>query len=269
MKYKQTKEDLLDHFNDHINFIRSSCMLYDNGLYHESKRIATSLRVLFHNTRYSNSLLNQLNYADTFLLWSSAGLYTPSNLLTSWTLLSLRIDYNGIQYNPILNTNFQRSFYLNIDDWWNEIIFDDKMFFISRRDVILSVANQDGGAHVDPILNESYSNITKRNSLGYYQVSNAVKTSPINNPAYASIRQIAHEVLHSFYTFKRSFKRKAYPERKFEMRFVDEDKRFKWSTTDLTYSVETRNIVNKYRSESRKYYIDTFEDNIKREVILK
>ena len=56
----------------------------------------------------------------------------------------------------------------------NEIIFDDKMFFISR-DVILSVANQDGGAHVDPILNESYSNITKRNSLGYYQVSNAVK----------------------------------------------------------------------------------------------
>ena len=53
------------------------------------------------------------------------------------------------------------------------------------------------------------------------------------------------------------------------MRFVDEDKRFKWSTTDLTYSVETRNIVNKYRSESRKYYIDTFEDNIKREVILK
>lgn len=33
------------------------------------------------------------------------------------------------------------------NDWWNEIIFDDKKNKFTRRDIVTYVANQDGGAH--------------------------------------------------------------------------------------------------------------------------
>ncbi len=80
------------------------------------------------------------------------------------------------------------------NDWWNEIIFDDKKNKFTRRDIVTYVANQDGGVHVDPELDESYATLTKMNSLGWtdYNVN-----KPLNNPAYQAIRTIANEVLYS------------------------------------------------------------------------
>ena len=80
------------------------------------------------------------------------------------------------------------------NDWWNEIIFDDKKNKFTRRDIVTYVANQDGGAHVDPELDESYATLTKMDSLGWtgYNVN-----KPLNNPAYQAIRTIANEVLYS------------------------------------------------------------------------
>lgn len=270
MKYQQTKDDLLVHWNDQIDFIKRSCESYDTGIHSEAKRIATSLRLLFHNTHFSMSLFNQLGYSNSFLFWSSGSLYTPSNLLPSWTLLSLQLNWEEMIYLPILKDISNRTFFLDLDDWWNEIIFDDKEFFLSRKDVVLSVANKDGGAHVDPEFDESYSNIGKRNSLGFFIETSEEQIPPNNNPIYASIRQIACEVLYSCDLFMLTFRRVPYPDRKFEMRFVDEkNRRFKWSETDITCSEETKNIISNYRSEPRKYYIDRFDNNMKREVILK
>ena len=53
------------------------------------------------------------------------------------------------------------------NDWWNEIIFDDKKNKFTRHDIVTYVANQDGGAHVDSELDESYATLTKMNSLGW------------------------------------------------------------------------------------------------------
>lgn len=267
MKYQQTKDDLIEQWNDQIDFIKRSCDSYDTGIHSEAKRIATSIRVLFHNTRYSKSLSSQLRYCDDFLFWSSAQLYTPSNLLPSWTLLSLNYEWEKIIYLPILKSA-SRTFYLNFEDWWNEIIFDDKLFFLSRADVVLSVANKDGGAHVDPEFDESYSRITKNNSLGHYIETNVGVIPPSNNPIYASIRQIACEVLESWSLFEIPFTRAAHVNRKFEMRYVDENRRFKWSETDITFSDETKNIVDNYKSEPRKYYVYSFDKNMKKEVII-
>jgi len=266
MKYRQTQDDLIKQWKDQIEFISRSCEGFDSGLYSESKRIAVSLRILFHNTRSSQSLFSQLGYSNNFLFWSSGGLYTPSNLLSSWSLLYYKNSGTETVYFPILMEKTGRTFFLELDDWWNEIIFDDKKYFMTRKDVILSVADQDGGAHVDPEFNESYSNITKNNSLGFLS-DNEGNVFQTNNPIYASIRQIACEVLFSWEISKLSFRRTALPERKFEMRFVDENKRFKWSETDLTFSEQTKCIINKYRFEPRKYYIDRFKNNLGREVI--
>ena len=267
MKYQQTIKELAEQWNDQIGFIERSCESYDAGIHSEAKRIATSLRVLFHHTNNSNSLFNQLGYTDNFLFWSSACLYTPSNLLSSWSLLSIQSNGTEILYVPVLKEIVSRTFFLELNDWWNEIIFDDKQFFLSRKDVVLAVSNKDGGAHVDPEFDESYASITKRNSLGHFIQTNGYSVPPNNNPIYASIRQIACEVLYSCELFKESFKRIPYLDRKFEMRFADQNRRFKWSTTDITTSEETKNIINNYAPQLRKYYIDRFDNGIKREVI--
>ena len=53
------------------------------------------------------------------------------------------------------------------------------------------------------------------------------------------------------------------------MRYFDEYSRFKWSTTEIKYSDETRSIVNQYRVEDRKLYIQEYRDKLKVELVLK
>lgn len=65
----------------------------------------------------------------------------------------------------------------------------------SRRDIVLAVANQDGGAHVDPELDEDYAALSKDNTLGWHFSVGGTETEFPDNPVPASIRQIAHEVL--------------------------------------------------------------------------
>lgn len=267
MKYKLSNQELQEQWDSHMLFLEKSCDSFDEGLFIEAKRLAVSLRVLFHQTLKSFALCNQLNYENQFLLWSSAYLYTPSNLSSSWTLLRLDSNAKGITYIPILQTNSGRTFFLNVEDWWNEIIFDDKKNFFSRKDIVLSVANQDGGAHIAPEFKDNYADILKRNSLGKFTIDGE-EIQPLINPVYAAVRQIAFEVLSSWRLFGCSFQRTIYEDRKFEMRFVDDYRRFKWSTTDVNASDETLSIVNQYHPIPRKYYIDKFANGERREVII-
>lgn len=53
------------------------------------------------------------------------------------------VSPEGIKYNAKSN-NQSRCFFLMFNDWWNEIIFDDKKNKFTRRDIVTYVANQDG-----------------------------------------------------------------------------------------------------------------------------
>lgn len=59
----------------------------------------------------------------------------------------------------------------------------------SPWDLIRVVSNQDGGAHVDPSVDEKHFKLTRRNSLGISRGS-----TPRDSPVPASIRQIGWEV---------------------------------------------------------------------------
>ncbi|MCQ2011182.1 hypothetical protein NOM01_14430 [Sporolactobacillus sp. STSJ-5] len=264
--YRQTLHELMSQWSDQLQFVLSSAKLFDMGNESEAKRLATSLRILFHHTRNSNSLLNQLNRERNLYLYSSGSLYTPSNLVSSWVLLQLESSKSGLYYRPLNDKISQRTFFLRYEDWWNEIIFDDKESVFTRKDIVCFVSNQDGGAHVDPILNEKYAKLTKYNSIGW---SDSFGRPVNNNPAYNAIRQIANEILISeSYFQKGSYTRKREESHYFEMRFMDELRRFKWSTTDIQYSKETFDIVNKYRKEPREAYIHSYPDNSKLEILL-
>jgi hypothetical protein len=56
----------------------------------------------------------------------------------------------------------------------------------------------DGGAHVDEALKADYHNLTRKNSLGWFQVDQWGKSEALENPVPPSIRQIAFETLETF-----------------------------------------------------------------------
>lgn len=153
---------------------------FDEGNENEARRIATSLRIMFHETSRSHSLFKQIKLNHNFFLWSSGELYTPSNLLSSWILLQLNRDKDGLSYKP-LGINSKRTFFLSYEDWWNEVIFDDKKNVFTRKDIVTFVANQDGGAHVDKALDGKYAELVKHNSLGW---TDGEGNLIVNNPAY-------------------------------------------------------------------------------------
>lgn len=255
MRYKHNQNDLEIYWDEHLRFIEKSSEDYDKGDYFEAKRIATSLRVLFNQTSKSNSLFNQLKekqLRDGFLFLSSTGMYVPANLTSSFTLISLCMENGEAKYKPKGLDN-EDLHLLSFEDWWNEIIFDDKAYKLTRRDIISFISNQDGGAHVDPSLDERYSLLVKFNSLGWIDE----KGEAINgNPAYVAIRQIADEIIASNNIFyKKIYRREKCINREFEMIFMDMYRRFPWVISN------DENLLDKpYRREKRKAYIQKYVD---------
>lgn len=187
---------LEDHLKEQIYFLKSSCDSFDKGFKGEAKRIAVVLRILFHDTRNSHSLLGQLDKKKNDFL-STAIPEMPENEATHYGLVFIGMKGKETRFIPMLDdVPFHN--WMSFNDWWNEIIFIDKnKKKFSRKDIILTVSNQDGGAHVDPKLDENYINLSKNNSLdiGVFSGNNFIK---LTKPEQAALRQIGHEVLKTF-----------------------------------------------------------------------
>ena len=86
---------------------------------------------------------------------------------------------------------------MSFEEWWKKVIFvDDNKSQFTRRDVVLSVVNQDGGAHIDPQLDEAYAHLSRSNALKWRLET---ESGPIEliGPESAAIRQIANELQRS------------------------------------------------------------------------
>jgi len=75
----------------------------------------------------------------------------------------------------------------------------------SRRSVVLAMADQDGGAHVDPAVDAAYADLCAEDGGSAWadldrielpeRLSAAQLNPPLGNIAQASVRQVAHEVI--------------------------------------------------------------------------
>ena len=104
MKYRQSTMELKNHWGEQLRFLRNSAREYDKGNESEAKRMATNLRILFHETNKSHSLLRQLNskkIKNNFLFLSSSGIYIPANLIPTSTLLVIESSISGSKYKSI------------------------------------------------------------------------------------------------------------------------------------------------------------------------
>jgi hypothetical protein len=136
---------------EQIGFLKLSCDAFDRGTESEALRIATTLRVMFHDTPRSTSLVSHLGFKKKMMLSSARG-------HNNWQdYLKTQLDFSSeepVRMLPMLGDNFRE---LSIDDWWGtETVFTHNSKKYSRRLIVLSAANKDGGAHVDKKLDQYY-----------------------------------------------------------------------------------------------------------------
>lgn len=120
-KSPQTPEDLEDHLQEHLYFLKSSADAFDHGHAAEAKRLAVSMRVLFHDTNNSHSLLGQLDRLNGCFI-STALPHNAANLGTHGGLILTESSETGSTYfAPLDDYIFKR--WLPFSDWWNEVVF--------------------------------------------------------------------------------------------------------------------------------------------------
>jgi hypothetical protein len=198
----QSVEELEFHLQDQLRFLQASADAFDGGFEGgfegEAKRIAVSIRVLVHDTQNSKSLLGQLGrkirpFIDTALP------ITPGNKVAhSGLVVTSIVPGVGATYVAFLDDGFAgKGIAKDFEDWWNATVFvDSNQRELSRKGLVLAVANKDGGAHVDSSLDAAYADLSRNNSLGW-TYTEGPKSEPMGGPERAAMRQIGHEVLKS------------------------------------------------------------------------
>jgi hypothetical protein len=201
-RIKLSKTDLEKHLKQQISFLVTSCQEYDQGKHHEAKRIATILRTLFHKTRSCKPLLGQLQIQRTQWV-DTATAFDPQNLNSHLGLT--RYEFTTGRLPCLVPKGSQEeNNTLPFDAWWSRPVVvsvqeEDKKYY-SRQNLVLNVAETDGGAHVDAGLDEIYYDLSRQNGLGINAIYKGEKY-PLIYPELPCLRQIGHEVL---LTLKRS-----------------------------------------------------------------
>ena len=195
----RTREDLRHELDEQLLMLRTACRAYDEQSEAFGKQIAASLRMLLHHRGQSRALLDQLGLRNG-RFEDTAGVIKPGNLLADFPLLVIeggKVNgkpfgryipsvWSGQDRQPMRNK--PRAFHL----WWTEPVLKDmKGRRFSRMELVLHVADTDGGAHVDPRIDEAYAELIRGDSLGWSSGGKPLE----GRPAMATMRQIAHEVL--------------------------------------------------------------------------
>lgn len=197
MNINLTQEQLKLQLIEQLQELQALCETYDirGDIVHKS--ISIKLRLLFHQTQKSNSLLNQLDILDKEMI-STSGQKIEGNLFKFFHgLVRLKVQPDSRQiFVPGKLLSQKRV--VSLKYWWQEevILTDNTGYDFTRKDVVLNIANKDGGGHVDSKVSIEYYNLKTGKTSGVVFNRNGVTYT--FNPLIASIRQIAEEVLLSF-----------------------------------------------------------------------
>ncbi|WHZ18179.1 MAG: hypothetical protein OJF55_000328 [Rhodanobacteraceae bacterium] len=197
VRVARPKGELERELREQIELLQHACSSFDSGLEAVGKHIALSLRVLLHHRGTSQALLEQLKLRNGYF-YTTAPPLNHRNLLPECNLVMLQIGPDGARYLPLVaaGQDPSRPRLVPFANWWNDPILKDiKGRFLNRRELVGNVADTDGGAHVDPELDEAYMDLSRNNSLGWIFQSNGSSEPLKGRPELACMRQIAHEVL--------------------------------------------------------------------------
>lgn len=209
----RTHAELLEHLRRQIRFLVRSAEAYDQGDEAEAQRLAVVVRTLFHDTRASQSLFGQLRLTGLLEFVDTARTVHPGNIMATSGLVQVQFSTSppsgryvaGLGDLPPDRLGHRTAFNL----WWNRGVTKPRNGVeYSRADMVLAVANREGGAHVDPLRDPIYQALVVENGLGWRhtadadhvgliwsQVEDAVPGEQMKgDPLLAAVRQVAYEV---------------------------------------------------------------------------
>ncbi|PBB86016.1 hypothetical protein [Mesorhizobium sp. WSM3876] len=202
-KQKISRDRLIELRDEHLQFLESSSAALDAGFLGEAKRMAVSLRVLFHETAHSHSILAQLGERQRPMVDTSHP-YNPNNYASHHGLVAMRLTGGEeARFFAPLDDRSIAPRLTRFSDWWEkDIVIKEghtgKAY--TRRTLVLFAANKDGGAHVDPHLDTSFEGLKDGSGIGWVVTgfSSQANGSFIPDVQSHSIRQIAYEVSETF-----------------------------------------------------------------------
>jgi hypothetical protein len=194
---------------EQLGFLERSCQMYDEGHIDEAIRIAATLRTLIHDTGRSTSLLKHMN-ATGIRLWSTTH-RAPKGVGTYYGMGQYRYRDGVSSYGPSFdNTPDMKLIPLN--EWWQQevYVFDvgedaktdeerEEGLRLSRKNIVLTATNKDGGAHVDENLTRAYERLAADGAVGSFgvEIGGESRVVPIKYAHLVSLRQMGFEVLKS------------------------------------------------------------------------
>lgn len=208
--------DLQEHLAMQKTFLSNSIELFDRCEI-EAIRLATTIRVLVHDTKHSTSLLQRLGQKEQVGYVDTA--YEP-NVFAGFNISGVAVEvehnefiantpYAGLVAKEICSHHLGASMYfkprfqhslpktaypqLDFASWWGATIFDNKNgMTLSRRELVCWAANKDGGAHIDEKLPAGYESMKQAKQI---RILVDGKTQDFQNvPLYASICQVGWEL---------------------------------------------------------------------------
>jgi hypothetical protein len=192
-----TTVDFKAHLRKQIGFLARSCEAFDAGHVDESIRIATIVRVLVHQTKNSTSLFKHLN-ATTINLLSTTKVANPRTVF-AMNMGTVTIGGDGItSYYPSLGEAIHKEL-VPVSKWWDQVIIVSHPVRLSRRNIVLGAANNDGGAHVAAVLEAGYKEMKDEGFMNMVlSTSDRTSTSrTLENTHLVCLRQMGYELLHS------------------------------------------------------------------------
>jgi hypothetical protein len=201
-KVKKTKAELKKDLADQLLLLKTSCKLYDEGLEIAALQFSVTLRILLHHRgRNTRALLEQLGIREK-RFYDTVGKLDPRNLASDIKLVRIAwkrenlSDPVEINYEPNLD-DVSRIWHTPFSEWWNQpVIKDNEKYTMSRLDLVCSVADSDGGAHVDPELGFVYHRISRLKTTEMFRFSDENgRINILNRLELACLRQIAHETI--------------------------------------------------------------------------
>lgn len=198
MRNPRSRSELPSLLAEQIGFLKVSIKAFDEGMEAEGKRIATVLRTLLKDSSRQSSLLKQTGHKQGAFIDTSQD-RPIDNQLRMPKLVRLRIPLGSGQHARLVPNMYgndeSEARQVTFDVWWNAPVVEipgGPTF--SRGDLIQLLSENDGGAHVDAQLPESYSRWTRE---GEFRIPHGPigQQVMLSNAHLASLRQMAHEML--------------------------------------------------------------------------
>lgn len=205
---KRAQEEYLDHLAIQYGFLETSVEAFDSGKQGEAIRLATTLRVLLHQTKTSTSLVTHIERSSDLRFLNTAHARSPNAGSPITPLLHLKLGGPTL-YIPKLATGVSgEPRWLILDEWKNRVVLatPDESSRFTAEQLILLLANKEGGAHIDGKLPPEYYALSRENSLGIrlYRLpwggrgisyDDALGGQEVESPAPAAVRQLTFEVM--------------------------------------------------------------------------